>query len=120
MPFNAFVISLFLMFSAPEQNDDQGNTFTIRGEYRYVDGDTIFWPCSPSDTCVDALIRDERLSGEASRLLGSILVLRVERVDACGDRSNPMVCLRNSNGSALKILGWIAVESSPPPTVELR
>jgi hypothetical protein len=81
--------------------------FTVKGVYKYVDGDRITWTCGTRRTCTDVLIRDRRLAESATKLLNQHVSLRVRRVDACGPQSTQVACLRSSSGTALLIVEWL-------------
>jgi hypothetical protein len=89
-----------------------GETFVVTGRFFYEDGDKLSWRCARSLLCVETLIRDERFQREIGRLLGATLTLRVERVSACGSESSEVACMRSPDGTALRILEWIALD--PP------
>jgi len=81
--------------------------FSVKGVYKYSDGDRLIWACSTRHQCTDVLIRDRRLAQSAIKLLNQRVSLRVRRVDACGPESTQVACLRSSNGTALLIVEWL-------------
>ena len=94
----------------------QAEPFLVTGRYRFEDGDHLVWDCNKPRPCDEPLVRDERLqrelNGDQDRFLSARLTLRVVRVDPCGPLSSQAVCIRGSVRPALRIVEWIAVESS--------
>lgn len=98
-------LMIVLQGCASIQVQDSRTLQTMTGEYRYIDGDRLVTRCGEKE-CVYTLIRDEFLSRQPSKLIGYILTLKVQVVDACGPDSSELACVRSTDGKALKIVHW--------------
>lgn len=80
---------------------------TIRGIYKYVDGDRFFYNCG-GDTCVDTLIRDDYLQKNVVALNGHWITIKVKRVQSCDSEQGDRTACMRSGGSAFRIVRWIS------------
>src|SRR4051812_640197 len=86
-----------------KQSDLYTGKVIIRGLYKYIDGDRLFYNCG-GGTCSDLIVRDSYLQKHLVELSNHWITVEVTRVNSCDkEKGSQLTCYRDG-GSVFHIV----------------